>query len=121
MGSYSTPWKKYATFSGRARRGEYWSFVLINIVITVLLAIPYAVTAKSGSTSPLVYLPGAFELIIIIPTLAVLVRRLHDSGRSGGWFFIGLVPFIGGLWLFILTLLGGTPGENKYGPDPRSA
>jgi hypothetical protein len=49
------------------------------------------------------------------------VRRLHDSGRSGGWFFIAFVPFIGGLWLLILTLLGGTPGENRFGPDPKAA
>jgi uncharacterized membrane protein YhaH (DUF805 family) len=121
MGSYATAWKKYATFSGRATRGEYWGFVLINLVIAAILYIPAAVTTKSGSTSPLVYLPGVFELIIIIPSLAVLVRRLHDSDRSGGWFFIGFVPIIGGLWLFILTLLGGSAGENKYGPNPRSA
>jgi uncharacterized membrane protein YhaH (DUF805 family) len=121
MGSYATAWKKYATFSGRATRGEYWGFVLINIVIFAILYIPAAVTAKNGSTSPLIALPAIFDLAIIIPSLAVLVRRLHDSDRSGGWFFIAFVPFIGGLWLFILTLLGGSAGENKYGPNPRSA
>jgi uncharacterized membrane protein YhaH (DUF805 family) len=129
MGSYATPWKKYATFSGRATRGEYWSFVLINAVIALVLYIPLFVTAGSATSSsdasnpsPLVYLPGGiFELAIIIPTLAVLVRRLHDSDRSGGWFFISFVPFIGGLWLLILTLLGGTAGANKYGADPRAA
>jgi uncharacterized membrane protein YhaH (DUF805 family) len=128
MGSYFTPWKKYATFSGRASLGEYWTFTLINIVIGIVLYVPFLVTGGMNSSSsgssgvgPLIALPAVFELAIILPSLAVLVRRLHDSNRSGGWFFITFVPLIGGLWLLVLSLLGGTAGENRYGPDPKAA
>jgi uncharacterized membrane protein YhaH (DUF805 family) len=116
MGNYLAPWKKYATFSGRARRAEYWTFVLVNWVVLLVLEIP---GFSGGKVGPTVYVAGILGLALIIPTLAVIVRRLHDTGRSGGWFFIVFVPFIGGLWLLILTLLGGTPGPNQYGNDPR--
>jgi uncharacterized membrane protein YhaH (DUF805 family) len=117
MGNYLNPWRKFATFSGRATRGEYWTFVLVNYVIILALFIP----SFGGDISPISYASFALGVAAIIPTLAVLVRRLHDSGRSGAWFFITFVPFIGGVWLLILTLLGGTPGPNQYGNNPRGA
>ncbi|HEY7222839.1 MAG TPA: DUF805 domain-containing protein [Micromonosporaceae bacterium] len=117
MGSYVTPWKKYATFSGRARRSEYWTFVIVNWVIAAVLV----GIGTGAKVSALAYVAYVFLLAALIPTLAVLVRRLHDSGRSGGWFFISFVPFIGGLWLLVLMFLGGTQGANRYGEDPRTA
>lgn len=119
MGNYAAPWKKYAQFSGRATRAEFWTFSLVNVVIYVVLA---GIGASSKDLSVVGFgLYGAFALAALVPSLAVIWRRLHDTGRSGGWFFISLVPLIGGLWLFILTLLGGTAGPNQFGPDPRSA
>ena len=103
--------KKYATFSGRATRGQYWSFALINLAIIIVLEI----IAQVANVNAILYVAGLYGLAVLVPGLAVLVRRLHDTDRSGGWFFIALVPFIGGLWLLVLTLLGGTAGPNKYG------
>jgi uncharacterized membrane protein YhaH (DUF805 family) len=108
MGNYTAPWKKYATFSGRAGRGEFWTFVLINWVISAVL---YQIGKSSGFN--LLY--GIWELAILVPSIAVTWRRLHDSGRSGGWWFLVFLPFIGWIWLFILVLLGGTPGPNQHG------
>lgn len=124
---YLTPWKKYATFSGRARRGEFWTFWLVNAVIAgVLEGVGFAIGRNDDGTfnssgMALMVVVGLFGLASFIPNLAVTVRRLHDSGRSGGWFFIAFVPCIGGLWLLVLLLLGGTPGANQYGEDPRTA
>ena len=113
MGNYAAPWKKYATFSGRATRAEYWTFTLINVVIYAVL---FGISSASDSMRGVgLGLYIVFAVATIVPSLAVLVRRLHDTDRSGAWFFISFVPFIGGLWLLVLTLLGGTPGPNKYG------
>ena len=119
MGNYTAPWKKYATFSGRATRAEFWTFSLINAVIYAVLA---GIGASSKDMSAVGFgLYGAFALAALVPSLAVLWRRLHDTGRSGAWFFIAFVPFIGGIWLFVLTLLAGTPGPNQYGEAPQPA
>jgi uncharacterized membrane protein YhaH (DUF805 family) len=114
------PLKKYADFQGRARRMEYWMFVLFQILVFIALAIVGAIVSGGDSDSVL------FNLLILIPALgflipsiAVTVRRLHDSNRSGWWYFISLVPLIGGIWLFILTVLDGTPGPNRFGADPK--
>jgi uncharacterized membrane protein YhaH (DUF805 family) len=114
---YSAPWKKYTTFSGRASRGEYWAFTLVNLVIYAVL---FGLGAAMQSTI-LYVIAGVFLLASILPALAVTVRRLHDTNKSGGWFFITFVPSIGSLWLLILTLKAGTPGENRFGPNPTSS
>jgi uncharacterized membrane protein YhaH (DUF805 family) len=114
---YSAPWKKYSTFRGRASRGEYWGFTLINVVI-------YAVLFGLGAAMQSVVLyvvGGIFILATLLPALAVTVRRLHDINKGGGWFFITFVPSIGSIWLLILTLLPGTPGENRFGEKPSSS
>ena len=115
MNWYLAALRKYATFQGRARRREYWMFVLFNIIFAVVLEILYVAT---GSVVFFV-LYGIYGLGVLIPGISVLVRRLHDIGKSGGWFWISLVPFIGGIWLLVLTVLAGNPGPNKYGPDPK--
>ncbi|WP_420034810.1 DUF805 domain-containing protein [Streptomyces sp. cg28] len=115
MHYYTDVLKKYATFQGRARRQEYWMFALFNIVIALVLVILAAVTKSTAIY--IVYV--LYILATLLPSLGVLVRRLHDTGRSGGWFFIAFVPFVGGIWLLVLTVLEGTPGDNAYGPNPK--
>lgn len=114
--------KKYADFSGRARRMEYWMFNLINsIIMIVLLILVFALSDRNQlSTISCIFLiiMGLYCLGIIIPSLAVTVRRLHDSDRSGFWIFINFVPYVGGLALIVLMCLNGTAGSNRFGEDP---
>ncbi|WP_269059670.1 DUF805 domain-containing protein [Catellatospora vulcania] len=109
--------KKYATFGGRARRKEFWMFTLIQFVIVTALFALYLTTEVDA----FYYLYLAYFFGTIIPTLAVSWRRLHDTGRSGGWYFIGAVPLIGGFWLLALLAGAGEPKANLYGPDPKAA
>jgi len=118
MNWYLQVLKKYAVFSGRARRKEYWMFSLFNILFAgaaividnlldlTVLRLPYGVF----------YFVYAFA--IFIPSLAVSVRRLHDVGKSGWMLFISLIPLVGGIWLLVL-LVTDSEGENKYGPNPK--
>ncbi|MFE9811488.1 DUF805 domain-containing protein [Streptomyces sp. NPDC005227] len=115
MHYYTDVLKKYASFQGRARRSEYWMFALFNVVIALVL-IGLAAATKS---TVFYVLYVAYILAVVLPSLGVLVRRLHDTGRSGAWFFISFVPFVGGLVLFIFTVLEGNPGPNEYGPNPK--
>jgi len=111
----------YANFEGRARRKEYWMFYLFHILIIfglIMLAGLSAGLSEDFSMTPLI-IAGIYVLVTLIPFLAVTVRRLHDTGKSGWWYFIGFIPYIGGIWLFILTVLEGNYGPNQYGPDPK--
>lgn len=111
--------KKYADFSGRARRTEYWTFTLNNIIFAVVATILdniFGVT-REGSSTGLFY--TLFCLVILLPSLTVLVRRLHDVGKSGWWIFITLLPIIGGIWLFILTITDSQPEDNEFGTNPK--
>lgn len=126
MNYYTGVWKKYMQFSGRARRAEYWYFTLFNIIVMILLAIPYSIgtgmVSNGNGAGWLLSLPYyVYALAVIIPSLAVTVRRLHDINKSGWWILIGLVPIIGGIWLLVLTIMEGTAGDNQFGPDPRGA
>ena len=113
----------YANFSGRASRTEFWMFVLINVVISVVLAIveqtagltsePDALTGQSQG-----YLTPIYSLIVLIPSLAVTVRRLHDVGKSG-WLILIALTCIGVIPLLIWYISAGTEGDNQYGPSPR--
>jgi uncharacterized membrane protein YhaH (DUF805 family) len=107
--------KNYAGFSGRARRTEYWMFVLFNVIITVVLDV-LALAVKLASILGIIY-----GLAVLIPGIAVAVRRLHDTGRSGWWLFISLVPFIGVIVLIVFLATEGQPGDNAYGPNPKHA
>lgn len=112
--------KKYATFSGRARRKEYWMFQLFNmIIITVLYTLATTTGKTIGSLFMVIY--SLYALGVFLPSLGVLIRRLHDVGKSGVWFFIALVPLIGGIWLLILTCTEGNSGPNSYGSDPKES
>jgi uncharacterized membrane protein YhaH (DUF805 family) len=109
--------KKYAVFSGRARRKEYWFFTLFNFIFSLALTfvdIWLGLANKSG-WGPL---SGLYTLALFIPGLAVTVRRLHDTGNSGWWILISLVPCVGWLVLLIYLIQDSQPGENQYGPNP---
>jgi len=119
LGYWTGCYRKYATFSGRARRAEYWWYTLFNLIIYAVLATIGLVVSSSGQNSAvLAVLITAYVLVVLLPTLAVTSRRLHDAGLSGWWQLLGIIP-LGGLAVFIMTLLPGKPGPNQYGPDPR--
>ena len=121
------PYKRYADFSGRSRRKEYWMFTLFILIVYVVLwvlgggmsemADPYAEPEFNIWMIVLVI----FALATIIPGLAVQVRRFHDQDKSGWFVLLGFIPFIGGLIVLVFMLLEGTRGENRFGPDPKGA
>lgn len=111
--------KKYATFSGRARRKEYWMFILVYVVIIFITATLDGIMGGGNpNATPVITLLAS--LALLLPNLAVLVRRLHDTDRSGWWILISLIPVIGGLVLFVFTCLEGTSGDNRFGEDPKA-
>lgn len=118
IGGISLSWytevlKQYATFTGRARRKEYWMFVLFNAIIGLLL---YSLTFISET---LLFVYAIYLLAVLVPSLAVIVRRLHDTNRSGWWFFISFVPLVGGIILIVFMIIEGDKGTNQYGEDPK--
>jgi uncharacterized membrane protein YhaH (DUF805 family) len=113
--------KKYAVFSGRARRAEYWYFVLFNIIVAVVLSLIDTLLGTFNFMQGVGLLSGLYALAVLIPTLAVTVRRLHDIDRSGWWIFINLIPLIGFIVLLVFAVTDGTPGSNRYGPNPKGA
>jgi uncharacterized membrane protein YhaH (DUF805 family) len=123
------PLRKYAQFTGRARRSEYWMFVLLVIIIEVVYyalmgatgGMPAPGATPSGLGMVLTLIFGVAMLGLLIPALAVAFRRLHDTNRSAWWLLIWLIPFLGALVLVVFYLLPGTEGPNKFGPDPKSA
>ncbi|GAA3947649.1 DUF805 domain-containing protein [Allohahella marinimesophila] len=115
MESFIEVYRKYAQFSGRARRREYWMWVLIYVLTLFLLI---AVEKVLGIESILYF---AFTALSFIPALAVGVRRLHDTGRSGWWMLLLLIPLVGSLVLLVLFVLDSQPGSNQFGPNPKLA
>jgi uncharacterized membrane protein YhaH (DUF805 family) len=121
MNWYLAVLKNYAGFTGRARRMEYWMFWLINLVILIVLSIVDAMMGTANPVTGVGVLCGVYALAVVIPHLAVGVRRLHDTDRSGWWLLIGLIPIIGTIVLLVFLFTDGTPGDNKYGPSPKAA
>jgi len=116
MNYYLDVLKKYAEFTGRARRKEYWMFLLFNTIISYALQF----VDHFISDSPLGFLSGIYSLAVILPSLAVGIRRLHDVNKSGWYYLLLLLPIIGWIWLIILLATDGTQGPNKYGADPKN-
>ncbi|MFF2844722.1 DUF805 domain-containing protein [Streptomyces sp. NPDC058001] len=114
MNWYLDVLKKYAVFSGRARRQEYWMFVLFNVIAAIILSI---IDAVIGSNILIII----YWLGVLVPSLAVAVRRLHDTDKSGWFLLIGLIPFVGGIILLVFMATEGKPNENQYGPNPKLA
>ncbi|MGD0901642.1 MAG: DUF805 domain-containing protein [Terracidiphilus sp.] len=114
------PWKRFAEFSGRSRRKEYWMFFLFNMVIGLVLYIP-GIALRESIGPVFLGLYGLYCLAVLIPSLAVAVRRLHDTGKSGWFMLLVLIPFIGGIIVLVLMVLDSDPEANKYGPNPKLA
>ena len=118
--------KNYTNFTGRARRSEFWFFILFHFIFMIaIIFLSNFFDEFSGAqdvSNALASLPLILYLIyfaaIFIPTLAVTARRLHDMGKSGTWFFIYFVPVIGGIWLLVLLFSDSQPGMNKWGYNP---
>ena len=115
MNGYLATLKKYADFSARARRTEYWLFFLFNLVIAMLLGVVDYVLGTPGIIGMI------FALAILIPSIAVAVRRLHDTDRSGWWLLIAFIPIIGTIVLLIFMVLDSNPGDNRFGSNPKAA
>ena len=115
MNWYLAVLKNYAGFDGRARRTEYWMFFLVNLVIVIVLTV-IGMAVRAGAL-----IGDVYSLALLIPSIAVGVRRLHDTGRSGWWLLIGLIPLIGTIILIVFLATEGQRGDNRYGPDPKQA
>ncbi|MGW3054884.1 DUF805 domain-containing protein [Streptomyces goshikiensis] len=114
MHYYTDVLKKYATFSGRARRQEFWMFFLCNLAVAIVIAIIDAVVGANSIISIL------YSLATLLPTLALSVRRLHDTDRSGWWLLIELIPFIGWIVLIVFFATEGKSPQNEYGVNPKA-
>ncbi len=113
MNWYVKVLRQYADFDGRARRTEYWMFVLYNIIFSVAANILDYLLGTDYVFG------GIYGLAMIIPSLAVTVRRLHDINKSGWMILVLFIPVIGIIWFLILMVTEGIPGENQYGPNPK--
>lgn len=113
---------KYATFSGRARRSEYWWYALFtfatSIVLSIVDALLFGMTTQGQSIG---ILSGLFSLAVLLPSIAVGVRRLHDLDKSGWWLLLVFIPILGVLVLLFFFVQRGTQGTNRFGPDPLAA
>lgn len=119
MDEYIGAFKKYATFSGRATRREYWMFTLINLLISIGITIAVGVIMQSSDNGAVSLLSNVYGLATFLPSLALGARRLHDINRSGWWLLISLVPLVGFIVLLIFMVTDSQAGDNKYGPNPK--
>lgn len=116
---YISALKKYAEFSGRSRRKEYWLFILFNFVISFVLSLVDAAMGTFDAEAGLGVFSGIYSLAVLIPSVAVTVRRLHDIGKSGWWVLVVFIPVIGWLVILIFACLNSAP-DNQYGPNPKA-
>jgi len=119
MNYYLTVLKKYAVFTGRARRAEYWYFILVSIIVGMLIGMVDGLINFAVGDFPIGVLGLVYSLAIVIPSLAVFVRRLHDTDHSGWWVLLTAIPIIGFIVLLVFTTKEGQPGPNQYGPNPK--
>lgn len=124
MAWYLLAWQRATDFSGRSRRTEYWMFQLFNMLIAMALgAVAFGIglllDEKDGMMVFMICI-WLYVLVSIVPSLSILVRRLHDIGKSGWWYFISFVPIVGGIILFVFTVLDSDPDRNEYGPNPKA-
>ncbi len=121
MNWYLAVLKKYVDFSGRASRTEYWMFTLVNIVIELGLSFIDTRTGMVSAAYGVGVLSGLYGLAVLLPTISVTARRLHDTTRSAWWLLLGLIPILGGLVLLVFMVLDSSPETNAWGPSPKAA
>ena len=112
--------KNYVGFSGRSRRSEYWYFTLFYLVIAIVLSVLDGIVfggSVDGKGTPV--LSGLFMLAMLLPSIAVGIRRLHDTDRSGWWLLMGLVPLVGVIVLIVFFVQDSKPDDNRFGPNPK--
>lgn len=121
MNWYVQGLRNYAKFEGRARRKEYWMFVLFNMIfamVALILDNVLGITIKPLNYGPIYMI---YALATFLPGLGLAIRRLHDVGKSGWFFLIALIPCVGSIWLLVLLATDSQPGENQYGANPKEA
>ncbi|MEC9492142.1 DUF805 domain-containing protein [Flexistipes sp.] len=121
MNWYLEALKKYAVFSGRSRRKEYWYFFLFNLIIHFILIIIDTLTGTYNQEAGMGLLSTIYFFAVLLPGIAVSVRRLHDTNRRGWWILLSLIPIIGAIVLLIFMVQDSTPGENRFGSNPKEA
>ncbi|MDR2914683.1 MAG: DUF805 domain-containing protein, partial [Tannerella sp.] len=112
--------RQYADFEGRACREEYWMFVLFNVIFSFAASFIGVILFIAAEKTNLLLLPYLYLFAVLIPGLAVSVRRLHDTGRSAWYLLINMIPIVGGIWLFVLMLSDSQPEKNRYGENPKT-
>jgi uncharacterized membrane protein YhaH (DUF805 family) len=119
MGWYIAVLKKYAVFNGRARRKEYWYFILCNFLLSFAIGFVDTLTGNFNSETGMGLFSMFYAVLMLIPSIAVGVRRLHDIGRSGWWMFLALIPILGSLVLIYFFTIDSETGDNQYGQNPK--
>ncbi|MBK5931727.1 DUF805 domain-containing protein [Halochromatium salexigens] len=121
MNWYLEVLRKYTVFTGRSRRKEYWYYFLINFLIITALLIIDDMLGTLDPEAGMGLLSGLYALAVLLPGLAVAVRRLHDTGRTGWWVLIALIPIVGPIILIFFLIQESVDGANQYGPNPKAA
>lgn len=121
MDWYLKCWQHYADFSGRARRKEYWMFTLVNTIVAFVISLILGIIVRLTGILALSYLSYIYTLAVLVPSLAVCVRRLHDVGKSGWMYLIGLIPIVGWIWLIVLFCTDSQKGSNQWGNNPKES
>lgn len=116
---YLMAWQRCLQFTGRSRRTEYWMFVLINILVAIAIALMDLMLGTVDEQTQTGTFSTLYSLVVFLPTLALTVRRLHDTGRSGWWVLISLIPILGVIVLLVFMVLDGEAGDNDYGANPK--
>ena len=116
MNWYMSVLRRYVEFTGRASRTEFWMFVLISVIVSIVLSI---IGGFAGDTARSA-LSSLYSLAVLVPSLALGARRLHDTNRSGWWQLVGLIPVVGWIVLIVFYVMPSDPGDNQYGPPPPS-
>jgi len=119
VNEFITVYRRWNDFGGRSRRREYWMFYLFNLLISCAF---YVILKLDVQPIVLLLAPLAilYALVTLVPGIAVAIRRLHDTGRSGWWMLIALFPILGGLTLLLFMVMEGEPGENRWGASPKA-
>ena len=123
MDWYKKVLSQYAVFTGRARRREFWMFTLVNAIIQTILSVIMNIFASMGVAAGVYFvyaLLALYGLAVLVPSLAVAVRRMHDLGKGGGWIFISLIPIVGAIIFIIFCVKECEAQDNRFGANPKA-